>query len=73
MLFRSRVASVPTGGGTACTTLSVGDVTPTWCTGGSAAASWKLGGFDTPTSLSGDGFYLYVFDSRNNRVQAVPR
>ncbi len=71
--WKGRVATVPTGGDTGCTGLSVGDVTTGWCTGGLAGPSSKLGGFDLPTAMSGDSFYLYVFDAQNNRVQAVPK
>ena len=71
--WKGRVMTTPTGGETGCTSLVSGDVTSGWCTGGSSGQSSKLGGFDTPTALYGDSFYLYVVDSRNNRVQAVPR
>jgi hypothetical protein len=71
--WKGRVATSPTGGEAGCTELVPGDVTSSWCKGGAAAQSSKLGGFDLPTAMSGDSFYLYVFDSRNNRVQAIPK
>ncbi|MGE5087297.1 MAG: invasin domain 3-containing protein, partial [Bacillota bacterium] len=71
--WKGRVVTTPTGGDVGCTSLVSGDITPGWCTGGSSGQSSKMGGFDTPTALYGDSFYLYVVDSRNNRVQAVPR
>ncbi len=50
-----------------------GAATPDWCTGGTSVSSRALGGFDGPTGMWGDAYYIYVVDNRNNRVVTVPR
>lgn len=57
----------------ACIAAGVGGITPKWCTGGAAGPSLQLGGFDTPAGINGDDNYLYVYDGRNNRTQAIPK
>lgn len=71
--WKGQVLTTPTGGEAGCTGYVSGDITKVWCKGGSASPSSRLGGFDTPTGMTGDSYYLYVFDPRNNRIQAVPR
>lgn len=56
-----------------CISAGVGAITPKWCTGGTAAGSKKLGGFDTPQGIGGDTNYIYVLDGRNNRTQTIPK
>lgn len=45
----------------------------TWCMGGTAKRSSLLGGFDTPTGVSSDENYIYVADTRNNRIVTLPK
>lgn len=71
--WKGQVLTAPTDGEVGCTNYVPGDIAKLWCKGGSVSASTRLGGFDTPTGMTGDGYYLYVFDPRNNRIQAVPR
>ena len=48
---------------------SVGQFTPSWCTGGSVQPSTAAdGSLSVPTSLTGDGTYLYVSDYGTARV-----
>lgn len=78
-----RVGTVPTGG-TGCATLSVGDPTPGWCTGGTAQVSNRYNlqvtptetvappeGFQNPLSIDGNASYLYIADYSNRRVVRV--
>lgn len=50
-----------------------GSVTPDWCTGGTSGPGKALGAFDSPSGLWGDTNYIYVMDTRNNRVVTVPK
>ncbi|MES2767504.1 MAG: invasin domain 3-containing protein [Bdellovibrionota bacterium] len=56
----------------ACNTAGIGNITPTWCTGGSSGPAKQLGGFDNPVGLYGDTNYLYIKDGRNNRTVTIP-
>jgi hypothetical protein len=61
------------GGGTGCSTTLVDQITPTWCTGGVAKAGSQLGAFYNPVSITGDTNFIYVTDSFNSRVVALPK
>lgn len=56
-----------------CLAAGAGAITPKWCSGGLAGPSMLLGGFTTPTAITGDQFYLYVADSKNNRLVTIPK
>lgn len=63
-----RVLTVPTGGEAGCTSVAIGSPTPGWCTGGTAQTGTGNGALSAPTDATGDGTYLYVSDSSNNRI-----
>jgi hypothetical protein len=65
--------TTPTGGAMNCTTATVGTVTPGWCTGGSSQSSRQFGGFYNPIAITGDANFIYVTDTYNNRVMALPK
>ncbi|MES2964462.1 MAG: invasin domain 3-containing protein [Bdellovibrionota bacterium] len=71
--WRGTIATVPTGGGAACTSALVGDATPGWCTGGTSRVGRALGGFQGMAAISGDANFIYLTDSLNNRVVAFPK
>ncbi len=50
-----------------------GSVTPDWCTGGLSGPGTSLGGFNGLSGLWGDASYIYVVDTRNNRIVTIPR
>ncbi len=44
-----------------------------WCKGGASVLSSKMGGFNQPVGINGDGNYLYVHDGQNNRLVTIPK
>lgn len=54
-------------------TVDSNSITQGWCKGGVSGPAKSLGGFDYPTGMSGDAYYVYVVDGKNNRTIALPR
>lgn len=65
--WTGKIATVPSGGASGCTSAAVGAATPGWCTGGTAATGTGNGHLSTPRDLSYTGTYLYVTDA-NHRI-----
>lgn len=61
-------------GGIGCSSASVGQFTPNWCTGGlpGPAQNGSIG-FIQPTAIKASGEYLYILDSGNGRIVRVPK
>lgn len=65
------VSTAPTGGVSGCTTRVSGDLTPGWCTGGSAQSGTTagfIGANNARGGMASDGSHLYVVDSANHRI-----
>jgi hypothetical protein len=73
--WKGWILTPPTGGpvGTGCSTAMTGQATPDWCTGGTSQSSRQFGGFYNPIAITGDANFIYVTDSYNNRVMAIPK
>jgi len=63
-----RVLSSPSGGAAECATAAINAQTPGWCTGGTSASGANDGMLNGPALIDGDGTYLYVSDTANNRI-----
>jgi DNA-binding beta-propeller fold protein YncE len=70
--WSGKIGAVPTGGVAGCTSASVGQATPGWCTGGNSNTTGVTGdGFlNSPSgvAVSATNNALYVFDRYNNRI-----
>lgn len=54
-------------------TIGADNIAQSWCKGGTPGRAKSLGGFDYPTGISGDNYYIYVVDGKNNRTVAIPK
>ena len=71
--WRGMVSVQPTGGDANCAATLANSVTPGWCTGGASQAAMPMGAFNDPTAITGDTNFIYVTDSSNSRIQAIPK
>lgn len=63
----------PTGGKAGCQGSLPGSTTPGWCIGGRSQAGESDGALQSPSGIHGDGNWLYVADTENNRIVRIDR
>ncbi|MBX3023071.1 MAG: hypothetical protein KF799_15450 [Bdellovibrionales bacterium] len=70
-----RTQVVPTGEDDACTSITGGAVTPTWCFGGSSQSpnTAGTGELNSPRGLATDNNYLYIMDTTYHRIVRIAR
>jgi Invasin, domain 3/Fibronectin type III domain len=65
--------------GTGCSSVQVGAITPTWCSGGLSKGGYltdvttNRAAFDAPNGVVVKGAYIYVMDSANGRLLSIPK
>ncbi len=69
--WQGAITASPTAGDTNCAGAFL--ITPGWCQGGQTAVGYTMGGFNSPSGITGDSNFVYVVDSQNNRVTRLPK